>query len=240
MEEAKILNLNSILEKIIEEHLSRALVDDYDTFDFHMRVVNLGWVTPVGFDGYEFFNKPSVDIDDEELINGFVEFFEQNINTVFSRLIGLEEDINPSIYKMMNECLEAYQLGLYQICTPALFAVTECYLVDLSNDGDVSAIRYMKGLTDKVKLFYNQNFWDLEVVEGFPERFALSCHAIIKYLDKYFANVNFESFTGLNRHVFAHGRQTRDASKEDVVMLFFVITNIISMYHDVEFIEDDE
>ena len=235
MDETKISNLNSMLDKIIEECFSRALADDYGQFDFYFRVVKLGWIIPVGFDGYDFFNKPSVEVSDEELVKGFVDFFDMNIDLTFSTLVSLEKDVNPNIYKMMCECIEAYKLGLYQICIPALFSITESYLADLSNNGDLAVTKYKSGLNGKVKLNHDGEFWDFETLEDFPERFAPVCYAIIAYLDTYFAPVNFESFTGLNRHAFAHGRQNHNATKEDVVMLMFVITNIIAMYHDVEF-----
>ena len=223
----------------MEDLYVRSSLDDYYQFDFYFRVVKLGWIIPVGFDGYDFFNKPSVEISDDELIKGFVDFFDINIDLTFLALISLEKDINPSIYKLMCECIDAYKSGLYQICIPALFSITESYLADLSNDGNLSATKYKYGLSSKVKLNHDGEFWGFDVSDDFPEKFAPVCHAIIAFLDKYFCTVDFELFTGLNRHSFAHGRQNYNATKEDVVMLMFVITNIISMYYDVEFSEKE-
>lgn len=223
--------------EIILERLEK---DDYLSRDFFNRLSKNGWVLPLAFDCYDYFQCPSSELSDKEIELGFMSFFELNFESVFLKIINLEEVQNPFIHKMLVEVVQAYRQGFYQICIPSLFAILERYLADLSNDGDLSNVKYSMGLARKVWIENDENGQFIENDSKIPYQFVQSIYLIKQFLDKYFMKIDFESFDSLNRHAFAHGRQQYYATHVDVVKLIFVITNIISMYYEIEFIASEE
>ncbi|MDM7039775.1 hypothetical protein, partial [Klebsiella michiganensis] len=169
---------------------------------------------------------PSSELSDKEIELGFMSFFEINFESVFFKIIDLEEEQNPFIHKMLLEVIQAYRQGFYQICIPSLFAILERYLADLSNDGDLSNVKYSMGLARKVWIENDENGQFIENDSEIPYQFVQSIYLIKQFLDKYFIKIDFESFDSLNRHAFAHGRQQYYATRVDVVKLIFVITSI--------------
>lgn len=220
---------------IINSILDRVEKNDYDSWDFINRLSENGWVPPLSFDCYEYFQCSSTELSDGDIELGLMDFFEVNFDNVFLKIIDLEEQQNPFIHKMMSEVIQAYRLKLYQICIPSLFAILERYLADLSNDGDLNKIRYGAGLERKVQVIKDNDGDFIETDVEFPYQFVQSCYLIKKFLDKNFTAIDFESSCSLNRHTFAHGRQQYYATRVDAVKLIFIITNIISMYYEIEF-----
>ena len=225
---------------IMESILDRLEKDDYLSWDFINRLSKNGWVPPLAFDCYDYFQCPSSELSDKEIELGFMNFFELNFESVFLKIINLEEEQNPFIHKMLLEVIQAYRQGFYQICIPSLFAILERYLADLSNDGDLSNVKYGMGLARKVWIEKDKNGQFIETDGEIPYQFVQSCYLIKKFLDKYFTKIDFESFDSLNRHAFAHGRQQYYATRVDAVKLIFIITNIISMYYQIDFITPEE
>ncbi|MBW9412718.1 hypothetical protein FHC58_07100 [Enterobacter hormaechei] len=223
---------NSMIEKILE----RFEKDDYHSWDFINRLSENGWVPPISFDCYEYFQCSSNELSDEEFEQGLMDFFEENLENVFLEIINLEEYHNPFIHKMLQEVVQAYKQELYQICIPSLFAILERYLADLSNDGDLNKVRYGAGLGKKIWVETDHSDKYIETCQEIPGRFIHSCYLIKSFIDKYFTSINFEDFDSLNRHAFAHGRQRYFGTRLDTIKLIFIITNIINMYHEIEFI----
>ncbi|EPC0891014.1 hypothetical protein ACR0VG_001440 [Citrobacter freundii] len=225
---------------LMDSILERLMDDDYRSWDFINRLSENGWVPPLAFDCYDYFRCPSSELTDTEIEIGFMEFFECNFENIFLKIINLEVEQNPFIHRTLLEIFQAYKQELYQICIPSLFAVLERYLADLSNDGDLNNIRYGMGLARKVWVENDRDDKFIETDNEMPYQFVQSCYLIRRFLDKYFISVDFETFNLLNRHAFAHGRQQYYASQVDVVKLIFIITNIISMYYEIEFIYSEE
>ncbi|HAU4937210.1 TPA: hypothetical protein JDY72_27625, partial [Citrobacter freundii] len=144
---------HSIMESILE----RLEKDDYLSWDFINRLSKNGWVPPLAFDCYDYFQCPSSELSDKEIELGFMSFFELNFESVFLKIINLEEKQNPFIHKMLLEVIQAYRQGFYQICIPSLFAILERHLADLSNDGDLSNVKYSMGLARKVWIENDEN-----------------------------------------------------------------------------------
>lgn len=218
----------SIINNIIE----RLEKDDYHSWDFINRLSKNGWVPPLSLDCYEYFQCHSSELSDEDIELGLIDFFEDNYDNVFFKIINLEEDQNPFLHKLMCEVMQAYNQQLYQICIPSLFSILERYLAELSNDGDLNKVRYGAGLERKIGMRNNDG-------GELPYQFDNSCYLIKKYLNQYFKATDFENCNSLNRHAFAHGRQQYYATKVDVIKLIFIVTNIISMYYKVEIISNE-
>ncbi|MCS2154998.1 hypothetical protein MUU49_20830 [Scandinavium goeteborgense] len=226
---------HSMMERILEQLEN----DDYCSWKFINRLSEDGWIPPLAFDCYDYFQCPSSELSGKEIELGFIDFFEDNYESVFIKIINLEEGQNPFIHKMLLEVVQAYRQGLYQICIPSLFAILERYLADLSNDGDLNNVRYGMGLARKVWVKNDKDEMFIETDGELPYKFVQSCYLIKKFVDKYFMKIDFESFNSLNRHAFAHGRQQYYATKVDAVKLIFIITNIISMYYEIDFISSE-
>lgn len=227
---------HSIMESILE----RLEEDDYLSRDFINRLSKNGWVPPLAFECYDYFQCPSSELSDNEIELGFMEFFEDNFENVFLKIINLEVEQNPFIHRMLLEVVQAYRQELYQICIPSLFAILERYLADLSNDGDLNSVKYGMGLARKIRVENDKGNNFIETDSEIPYQFLQSCYLIKKFLDKHFMRIDFENTGSLNRHAFAHGRQQYYATRVDAVKLIFIITNIISMYYEIEFISSEE
>ncbi|GEM_PF-3442085 len=236
LDEVMIDKINSIIESVLEGMEK----DDYQSLEFTNRLSDNGWVPPLSFDCYEHFQCSSSELSDQEIEVGLMSFFEDNFENVFLKIINLEENQHPYIHKMLLEVVQAYRQELYQICIPSLFAILERYLADLSNDGDLEKVKYGVGLARKIWVENDKNGQFIETDGEIPYQFVQSCYLIKNFLNKYFMKIDFEDFDSLNRHAFAHGRQQYYATRVDAVKLFFIITNIISMYYQIEFITPDE
>ncbi|MBL4898665.1 MAG: hypothetical protein JKX76_03335 [Colwellia sp.] len=183
---------------------------------------NLGWVFPLNLPYPEYkrivsLHEESPDILDRYFIGFFSSNFEGNIKTP---ILKYSLSIPEYLKTLLNECFSSYSNNHYQICVPALFAVIEGLLVDLSNNGDRKNTRYKQGISNYIE---SSNI----KVEVMP---LLSLY---HFLELAFTPSDFNGVEVdvINRHWSQHGRYLYDLTNKAPLQLFNAIA-LILFTHD--------
>ncbi|MFA0643557.1 hypothetical protein BCS65_02470 [Vibrio cyclitrophicus] len=178
----------------------------------------LGWVFPLTLPYGEYKRAiHHLGKSPQELDQYFVSYFASNFqDNIKDPLIKHYKYVPNHLESLLNECFYAFENGHYQICVPALFSVLEGILVELSNDGDRSAIRYKQGLDNLIK---ND---DIEVG-------VLPLISISKFIEFSFSKSDFNStdIPFLNRHWAQHGRYLQDLTEKPPLQLFNAISLVM-------------
>ncbi|MDD1830122.1 hypothetical protein LRP52_49230, partial [Photobacterium sp. ZSDE20] len=107
---------------------------------------------------------------------------------------------------MLKECIQAFELGFYNVCIPSLFSIIEASLMHLANKGDYKSIRYVTGIRDRVNS------------EQYHYSLRDKLNHIANTTEALFSKVQFDSNkcdTVLNRHASVHGRRETSYTKPD-------------------------
>lgn len=139
--------------------------------------------------------------------------FNENIENL---ILEYSSSISSFLITLLKECFWAYKNERYQICVPALFAVLEGLLVELSNDGNRKSIRYINGISSHIER------GDI-TIEVMP---LLS---ISYFLELTFSPSDFngEEIDVINRHWSQHGRYMCDLTKKAPLQLFNAVALVL-------------
>lgn len=134
----------------------------------------------------------------------------ERFDTLISLELGRETELIISPYSdMLKECIQAFELGFYNVCIPSLFSIIEASLMHLANRGDYKSLRYVTGIRDRV----NSDQYHYSLRD--------KLNHIANVTEALFSKVNFDSNecdTLLNRHVSVHGR--REIPKQTALNCF--------------------
>lgn len=155
-------------------------------------------------------------VNDVNLDERFCNYFDRNFHKIIDYINENLGFFNPFLRSLLEESLWAYRENKLSICVPALFAVLEGALVDISNDGDRSKIRYFNSTKE---IADNPDFSDQ----------ALPIISLSYFLGCAFKPSDFNDtpLPTINRHWAQHGRYIEKPPLESVYQLFAALSVII-------------
>ena len=202
------MNLKEVLVKANENQLREG--------------ASLGWVFPLNLP-YPVYKRKIYELScyPEELDKYFIELFSSDFReNVEKPILKYSLSIPEHLNTLLHECFLAYKNSLFQICVPALFAILEGVLVELSNNGDRKNIRYLQGIDNYIKSS------DI-TVEVMP---LISLSHFLKLVFSP-SDFNGEEIDVINRHWSQHGRYLSDFTNKASLQLFNAVA-LVLFTHD--------
>jgi len=177
----------------------------------------IGWVFPLEYPLKNYIKIISQSKSSKSIDEFFTEYFHSDFErTIKTPIRQYYSDIPIHLKSLLEECFISYESDHYQICVPALFAILEGLLIELSNGQDRAKTKYTQGILDKI-----------QTLGETPKILPLT--SIVYFLEMTFCQRNFnEPETGMiNRHWSQHGRYITELSKKSPLQLFNAVALVL-------------
>lgn len=176
-----------------------------------------GWTLTGEMDINFYLNEDLLELDQTQLDNSFVSYYETDSNKNF--LItksNILDEIDERWKIVLNDCFELYEAEKYRVIIPLLITIVEGEISDIAMSNKIG-----NGLLKE---------WKGKVLSEQEEMLVIICHSLINYLSsKIFVYKEFTKDRGseINRNWVLHGRDNPNYwTKVDALKLINVISTL--------------
>ncbi|OCH01867.1 hypothetical protein A6E10_18345 [Aliivibrio fischeri] len=173
-----------------------------------------GWIIPSFVNWFQIKTLEPLNSNRDKLIKGWIHQYTENGIEILNDIV---KDCPEKWKTVLNECVECYLNGRYQICIPALVTIYEGMLSHKVYGLEPKQIHYVGALETNLQ---QNNYVGVDFI------LALS---VKEFTKRFFMKRDFtlDEPIEINRHWVAHGRSNLSADNLTVMKLFNAVSTVM-------------